>query len=118
MRVHLLELQQKGIVAFGTDDGAKARVRDRGGEFLLFRKGKEAVALDADDECRLGDSGEGDGGCLWGFGGHATPGDVMGVEFSGHCDVTVAVEATDEFFTLVAEIGLRGKMGGGAFALR
>lgn len=35
----------------------------------------------------------------------------MGVEFTGYGYVTVAVEAVDELLALVAEIGLRRKIG-------
>lgn len=36
----------------------------------------------------------------------------MGVEFSCYGDVAVAVEALDEFGSLVPQVGLRGEIGG------
>lgn len=75
-------------------------------EFLLFGKGKEAVAFDANDEGRLLDEGE---GVVEGRG--AAAGDVVGVEFAGDGDVAVCVEPADEFVCLIAEVGLGGKVG-------
>lgn len=106
MRVHLLELQQKGIMPFRTVDVPQRRIRDPSRYLLLLGKGEETITFDAYDECWLLDLGEGFGGGVGFIGRDAVPGDVVGVELAGDGNVAVGVEAVDEFVALVAEVGL------------
>lgn len=117
--IHLFKLEQKRVVAFGTVDVFEDRVRDGGGEFFLLGVGEEAVGLDAEDQCGLLDQGKGvgDGGGGLGVVGQAAAGYVVRVEFAGDGDVAVCVEALDEFFALVAQVGLGGEVGRCAFEL-
>ena len=101
-------------MALRTIDVLESRIWDPGRDFLLLCKCKQPVALDADDECRLLYLCEGVGdGVVWRCrGGDPVAGDVVGVEFAGYGYVAVAVEAFDEFLTLVAEVGLGGEVSG------
>jgi hypothetical protein len=59
MPINLLKLKQKRIMSIRRINRLEHRIRYMRREFLLLGEGEEAVGLDAQDECWLGDQGEG-----------------------------------------------------------
>lgn len=104
--VHLLELKQERVVAFGAIDALEARIGDASGNLLLLRKGEQTIRLDAKNQSRLLYASEGleDGIVSVGAGIAAAAGHVVRIELAGHGDVAVGIESLDEFITLVTKI--------------
>ena len=106
--VHLLKLQQEGIVPLGRVNGRQPRVGNAFGQLLLLGVRKQAVALDPDDE----------GGLLEQLQRAAdvagpAPRDVVRVQLARGGNVAVCVKALDELVALVAQVRLSGEVGGG-----
>jgi hypothetical protein len=97
--------QQESVVSIQGGYLPEAGIGDKAGQLLLFAGWEEDIGGYADDEGAGGDEAE---GC---FDAAAISADIVGVHAEAEGIVTECVEASGEFFSLVALIGGRaGRM--------
>lgn len=96
MQIHLLKLQQEGVVALRTIYLPQARIRNIGCELFLFSECEQAVGFDAEDERGLLDLRQ-----RRGDGRRAVAGHVVRIEFARYGDIAVRVEAFDKLLALI-----------------